>query len=316
MVLFNAPSPCRAPNKLSNLRSHNPKNCVRIKTCGKPVECFTPSIFLSNVCHITNKVIELCGIVAVNNPSVIIITESWLNSSIPDAAVAIGHNFNTYRRDRPTPGGGILAYVNNHIPTIRLTELEVDGKEALWLLLKPARIPRPYSSIVVTGVYFPPGQTAEDEREMYEYITKGLDSVLHDRPSAGIIVAGDFNKMRLNLLCRRFNLKKAVRAPTRGRNILEQILTNMPDLYNDVQHLPPIGRSDHQSLLLIPKMIQKIKPTSRRVRLTKHSNLMDLGLQLNLEKWEPVYCASDVDDKVNAFTNISRLLPAKGRRYS
>ena len=102
----------------------------------------------------------------------------------------------SHANDRPTPGGGILAYVNNHIPTIRLTELEVDGKEALWLLLKPARIPRPYSSIVVTSVYFPPGQTAEDEREMYEYITKGLDSVLHDRPSAGIIVAGDFNKMR------------------------------------------------------------------------------------------------------------------------
>ena len=121
-----------------------------------------------------------------------------------------------------------------------MTDLEVDGK-ALWLLLKPARIPRPYSSIVVTDVYFPPGQTAEDNREMYEYITKGLDSVLHDSSSAGIIVAGDFNKMRLNLLCRRFNLKKAVRAPTRGRKILDQILTNNPDLYNDVQHLPPIG---------------------------------------------------------------------------
>ena len=35
--------------------------------------------------------------------------------------------------------------------------------------------------------------------------------------------------MRLNLLCRRFNLKKAVRA---------QILTNMPDLFNDVQASP------------------------------------------------------------------------------
>ena len=40
------------------------------------------------------------------------------------------------------------------------------------------------------------------------------------------------------------------------------------------------------------------------MRLTKYSNLMELGLQLNLEKWEPVYCASDDDDKVSAFTNI------------
>ena len=68
-----------------------------------------------------------------------------------------------------------------------------------------------------------------------------------------------------------FNPALAVRASTRGRNILDQILTNMPDLYNDVQHLPPIGRSEHQSIILIPKMKQKIKPSSRRVRLTKHS---------------------------------------------
>ena len=30
---------------------------------------------------------------------------------------------------------------------------------------------------------------------------------------------------------------------------------------------------------------------------------MEFGLKLNLEKWEPVYCASDVDDRVSAFAN-------------
>ena len=67
----------------------------------------------------------------------------------------------------------------------------------------------------------------------HEYVTNGLDKILQDHPSAGtmtMIIAEDFNKMRLNPLCRRFNLKKSVSAPTRGGNILDRILTNMPAL--------------------------------------------------------------------------------------
>ncbi len=117
-----------------------------------------------------------------------------MNSNIPDAAVEISNKFNAHRRDRPTPGGGVLAYVNNKIPTTRLRNIEEDGKEVLWLLLKPPRTPRPYSAIIVIGVYYPPGQTTEDERAMYEYVTNGLDKTLQDHPLTGVIIAGDFNK--------------------------------------------------------------------------------------------------------------------------
>ena len=105
--------------------------------------------------------------------------------------------------------------------------------------------------------------------------------------------------MRLNLLCRRLNLKKSVKAPTRGENILDQILTNMLAPYNDVQHLPPIGRSNHQCLLFTPKFKEKFKPISREVRQIKRSGLNELGLH-----WETVFCAEEVDGKVNAFTKL------------
>ena len=48
---------------------------------------------------------------------------------------------------------------------------------------------------------------------------------------------GDFNQMKLSSLCRRFNLKKSVKAPTRGTRVLDQILTNMSDLYKEVVFL-------------------------------------------------------------------------------
>ena len=108
-----------------------------------------------------------------------------------------------------------------------LFSLLLEGKEALWLLLKPPRIPRPYSSVIVVGVYYPPGQSKENEHEMLDYLTQKMDIALDERHSAGIFVTGDFNKLDLNPLCRRFNLRKQVKSPTRGKNILDQILTNM-----------------------------------------------------------------------------------------
>ncbi len=195
-------------------RSTNQKfscNLVLIPTrknniCESSTAYSVPSILLTNACHVTNKITELSGIAAVNNPSFVIIIES--NSNIPDAAVEISKKLNAHSRDCPTPGGGVLAYMNNKRPTTCLRNIEENGKEVLWLLLKPPRTPRPYSAIIVIGVYYPPGQTTEDERAMYEYVTNGLDKTLQDHPSAGVIIAGDFNKMRLNPLYRRFNLKK------------------------------------------------------------------------------------------------------------
>ena len=222
-----------------SIRSHNARNCIAIKTEVSSIGYSIPTLLITNACHITNKVTELCGVVAKNNPSFVLITESWLDSSIPDSGVAIGDSYNIYRKDRPTPGGGILAYISNNIPTTRLRDLEENSKEVIWLLLKCAKIPRPFSSILVVGVYYPPGQSAEAEKDMLLFLTNGIDSVLRDRPSIGLIITGDFNQINLSPLCRRFSLRKVVKAPTRGRNTLDQILTNMFDLYNDVKHLPP-----------------------------------------------------------------------------
>ncbi len=64
----------------------------------------------------------------------------------------------------------------------------------------------------------------------------------------------------------------------------------------------PIGRSDHQSLLFQPKIKEKVKPITRRVRQMKPENIRTLGLKLNLENWNEVFNTSNVDEKVNKFT--------------
>ena len=229
-----------------------------------------------------------------------LITESWHDSSIPDSGVAIGDSYNIHRKDRLTPGGGILAYSYKNIPTTHLHDLEEDGKEVMFLLLKCAKIPRPFTSILVVGVYYPPGQPAEAEKDMLFFLTNAIDSVLRDRPSIGLIVTGDFNHMNLNPLCSRFNLRKVVKAPTRSRNTLDQILP----ICIGVKHLPPLGRSDHQCFLWQPATKSKIKPYTGKVREMKPANVKLLGLKLNLEKWNQVFDAHSVDEKLRLLTAI------------
>ena len=84
------------------------------------------------------------------------ITELWLSDDIADASVKIGNKYNILRPDRKSPGGGVIAYVNNCLPAERMAHLEEENKEVIWLLSKKNRTPRPYSTIVAAVVYSPP----------------------------------------------------------------------------------------------------------------------------------------------------------------
>ena len=296
----------RTSDNYTSQRSVNFNNLINIKINTNPTigKSSVPSFLLSNVCHITNKVDELSAVVSIYDPSVVMITESWLSDDIGDSSVKIGNKYNIFRRDRKSPGGGVIAYVNNCLPAERMTHLEEENKEVIWLLLKPPRTPRPYSTIVAAVVYYPPGQSAEQAIDMNEYLTTCIDSLLRERPSSGIVIAGDFNQLKLRELCNRFNLKRSVTKPTRGHNILDQILTNILPLFDTVSHLPPIGRSDHQCLLIKPIKRQKTPVTSKKIRLMKRANLNDLSLNMASEDWTTVYSALDVDEKVSAYNSI------------
>jgi hypothetical protein len=66
----------------------------------------------------------------------------------------------------------------------------------------------------------------------------GLDIILTKWISSGIIIAGDFNMLNISRVCSRFGLRKTVSAPTRGKNTLDQIATNMFNLFDSASYLP------------------------------------------------------------------------------
>ena len=123
-----------------------------------------PSLLLTNANRICNKLDDLSVLVQAHNPTLIAVTESWLDDSIPDSAISL-RSFSVLRRDRQgQPGGGVLLYVNNSIMSRRLTDL-VDNDcssefEILWALLRPHFLPRSTSVLIISIVYCPPWYSA------------------------------------------------------------------------------------------------------------------------------------------------------------
>ena len=58
-----------------------------------------PSVIYANIRSVTSKIDELQAVVSINNPYIVCLTETWLNSNIPNSACDLT-DFTCYRNDR------------------------------------------------------------------------------------------------------------------------------------------------------------------------------------------------------------------------
>ena len=242
------------------------------------------------------------------------ITETWLNENIDDDAVQIP-GYSLIRRDRNyRSGGGVCAYIKSQIPFKILTCLQDVRFETLRLYLRPHKLFRGFSCLVVCIVYHPP---SSDNNVLIEHLTTKLDVALSMHPNAGIILAGDFNRCPVSTILRHFTLKQIVKQPTRGNAILDLILTNMSNFCNTPLVLPPIGLSDHNSVLCSYKNAT-IKNAHMKVQIRQGNNAAKtaFGKWLNDFNWTGLYYTSSCEQKLELFQDIINAgldcsLPAK-----
>jgi len=159
-----------------------------------------------------------------NKPDIVSLTQTWLSDDIPSEAVSINH-FNLVRKDRNRHGGAIACYIKSDLPYIRLHSFEVPELETLWLLIRPARMPRWLSHILVGVVYHPPNANSHT---MVEHIVNCIDEVTRAHPNTGVAVVGDFNRLQDSSL-RNYPLRQVVRGTTRKGALLDKI--SMSELY-------------------------------------------------------------------------------------
>ena len=208
-----------------NYKSHNPHNCIKIKTTCTTSNTFLPSLFISNARSLVNKIDELSSTVSNYSADIVVITETWLSNNVDNSVIG-SNGFSTFRHDRSDGrrGGGVCVYVNNRFPVFHLEDISVPDIESIWLLLKPSRLPRGFNSIILGAIYHPP---RNDDRSLLAHIMESLDRVLASNPGAAVILTGDFNQFKHRQLCSSFSLKQIVKRPTRGSNVLDKIFTNV-----------------------------------------------------------------------------------------
>ena len=95
-----------------------------------------------------------------------------LDSTIYDSPVELD-GYSLVRRDRVNKlGAGVCAYIKSSIPFKVLPDLQDEFFESLWLYIRPYKLPRGFSCLIVCVIYHPP---ANDNNALIDHNTSKLD---------------------------------------------------------------------------------------------------------------------------------------------
>ena len=124
---------------------------------------------------------------------------------------------------------------------------------------------------------------------MLIYLLTSLTTIESDYPGCGLMLAGDFNRLKVNRLLNPFQCKQMVNVPTRADQSLDLIITNLYSFYakDSVEKHPPFDQSDHNVVILNPRS-RCAKSGSRKLVITgdmRPSRKRELGRYLTSCKW-------------------------------
>ena len=268
-----------------------------------------PSVLLSNVNRITNKLDELSLFADKLRPDIIALTETWLSDAIPDSFCSLS-SYNAVRLDRQTgqQGGGIMFYVRDNLSCRPLSSILNDrgNLEVLFISVRPRLLPRPLTILIFALVYCPPWYDAATKRDLCKYLTDSCDCLSRKYPSAGFFILGDFNNLDTSIFNRYLCFRQLVKQATRGKNILDKIFTNCGIYFSPVSMLAPIGKSDHNCILLTSQGVTRPASGYRTVvrRRIDECALQFIGSDILKVNWYPFYNIEDCQTQANCFYDI------------
>lgn len=275
----------------------------------------------TNICSIISKFDEFSITVTLHQPAGILISETWLSSSIPDALVAL-KGYTLYRADRTySRGGGVCIYLNDTIfAKYKITPLAdlVPGIEILCLKISSGT----NEDFHLACVYRPPNSSIDNDIQLFNLI----DSYSYELDN--LIILGDFNLPRVKWPVReQLNstdasalfidmfvsspLSQLISEPTRYRqnqepSTLDLLLTNDASIISDITYSPQIGCSDH---ITVSATIQIFYSSCSRKQLCYYTKvdfdtLKDRLKQIN---WDHVTNISDINDQWTFFSSSVNL---------
>ncbi|XP_047656443.1 uncharacterized protein LOC113651616 isoform X1 [Tachysurus fulvidraco] len=314
------------PRKRRRKRRKRAGVLVRLRR--RPLRPPLPTILLANVQSLDNKLCELRARISYQRETrdccIICLTETWMSAEVPDSAIELT-GFSVHRSDRTkeltgkSRGGGVCFFINNSWCDERnlhsIKSFCSPDLEFLMLLCRLFWLPRDITAVIITAVYIPPqANTDQALKELYGYISE--QETAH--PDAAFIVTGDFNKANFRTIAPKY--LQHITINTRGDRILDHCYSPFRDAYKSLPR-PPLGKSDHSSILLLPAYRQKLKREAPALRTIQcWSDQSDAILQdcFDHVDWDMFRAASDDDieaysDSVTCFIRkcVEDVVPTK-----
>ena len=245
------------PGGIANRQFHVGSTCdaVALSVPG-PISSYHPDLncYFFNACSILNKLPDLEILLHLNSPVFVGICETHAYAEIPDELICpIGYSI--IRKDRNKFGGGVTLLIRNDVTFSKVITC-VDYKDVEVCCVDLTFNNNNFRIIVY---YRPPYYTPAAE-QYFDLSLRCLSSLMHNARSQ-IILMGDFNLPNVdwvhysapaNFFYDKFirfvnecGLLQFVLEPTRRENILDLVMTNVPNLISDLQVQCPFSTSDH-----------------------------------------------------------------------
>ena len=276
----------------SHLRPTRERRCLQVVPCqprsmtraGRRVPAL-PSLLLSNVRSLSNKMDESSLLVGRLQPSLVVFTETWLDSSFNDDAVGID-GYRILRRDREVGrGGGIICYIGENLNFRALSASDVPALGSVSSEILAFYVPEFH--LLLICVYHAFWNCKEANESAISCFSEILDyGYIQFGSHVRIMLCGDFNDLRHHfcdistLTC----LKPIVNVPTRGSNCLDQIFSNFSVSQKPVIYAP-LGMSDHCVIFWQP-VISSRPYSVRKVKIRKISQSRKAKFQCMVAEYD------------------------------
>lgn len=244
-----------------------------------------------------------------NKPEIILITESWCNNQINNAAISLpGYQLETdLRRDRTDTGngigGGLVVYSKNGVKLETVEKFDnIDFNQFCAFKIKTTETP-----IHIVLMYRPPNSGIDNLTKMCQIISSlGENSIVIgdiNLPDIDWVEENATSKgKRLLEVVLEEGLDQLVRFPTHTKgNTLDLVITNCPDKILDVRDVGRLGRSDHCMMeILIATQTMSMETAGRRTDWRK-ANWDKLKEELAAVNWRRIMTQNSVEE---AWTNM------------
>lgn len=262
-----------------------------------------PSFLLLNARSLVPKLDELNAIATAHRPSVIIVTESWLNEEISSNQILLTDYACPYRQDRnDKKGGGVCVYVSSdvHKSVLISTSINILPFESLWIDI-------PECKIFLFAAYIPRNLPRDIVDLIVTRIIEEADQLIKQFPNYHLILTGDFNQTPTQDIEHELNLKQVVTEATRGNAILDKILMDVSliDSFHVPSVGPNLGKSDHRTIMIHPhSKISKIVKVKHLYDL-RESNILKVKKALAAVPWQVFYrLEASIEEKCELFHGI------------